>query len=117
MPGLAGWCRAAVDAAVVLTVRVAATEVLLLEIAAGWVIEHVGALARLVGETEQVSEMLPRKLPVGVTVTVEVAVAPGETAAGVVALRVKPEAVAAETLTETAVAAVMLPEVPLMATR
>ena len=96
--------------------RVEATEMLLLEMAAGWVIEQVGVLARLVGETEQASETAPRKSPDGVTVTVEVAVAPGAMAAGAVALRVKLDEVVVVTFTTTVVPAVTPPEVPLMAT-
>ena len=77
------------DAAVVLTVSLAVTAPVPV-ITAGWVTEQVGGSTEPAGPvTVHESDTLPVKAPLGVTVIVEVPVAPGEAMVTVVLLRVK----------------------------
>ena len=89
--GAAGWLYAAADAAMVLRVSVAVTEVPPV-IAGGAVTEHVGASAAPVGppETAQLRATLPVKPPVGVMVMVDVPLDPGDAMVSAVLLSVKP---------------------------
>jgi hypothetical protein len=77
------------DAAVVLTVSVAVTDPVPV-IAAGWVTEQTGGSTEPAGlVTVHERATLPVKPPLGVTVIVEVPVAPGEAMVTVVLVRVK----------------------------
>lgn len=85
---LPAWASEA-DAAVVLTVSVAVTAVVPV-IAAGWVTEQTGGSTEPAGPvTVHERATLPVKPPLGVTVIVEVPVAPGEAIVTVVLVRVK----------------------------
>jgi hypothetical protein len=111
---LSGLWRAAADAAEVLTVSVAVTGPVP-EIAAGCAAEQVGVPTAPDGlaVTAQVSATLPVKPPLGVSVMVEVALAPGDAMLMGVPLSVK-DGVAAGPARVIAmvVASVKVPEFP-----
>jgi hypothetical protein len=106
----------AADAAVVLTVSIAVTAPVPV-IGAGWLTEQTGGSTEPAGPaTVHERATLPVKPPLGVTVMVELPVAPGEAMVTVVLVRVKFGATGlAVTVTGIFVVSVMPPEVPVTA--
>jgi hypothetical protein len=109
-----GLWSAAVDDAVVLMVSFAVTAAVP-EVAAGALIEQVGASTEPDGPavTAQVSATLPVKPPLGVTVMVEVPLAPGDAMLIGVPLSVKVVGrIGATTVIATLLDSAKLPELP-----